>query len=63
MITREKFERFVEVQASGVCNMFSSEVQRLADLTKEEHMEIISHYKVYEDMYDIHIEDYDMDCF
>lgn len=58
MITKEKFKRFVKVQASGVCNMLSSEVQDLADLTKEEHREIISHYKVYEDMYDIHVKDF-----
>jgi len=58
MITKEKFKRFVKVQASGVCNMYSNEVQRLADLTRDEHMEIINHYKVYEDMYNISVEDF-----
>ena len=58
MITREKFKKFVEVQASGVCNMWSSDVERLTGLTPDEHLEIINHYKVYEDMYDIHVEDF-----
>lgn len=58
MITREKFERFVKVQASGVTNMWSREVENLANLTKDEHLEIINHYKVYEDMYDISVDDY-----
>ena len=58
MITREKFERFLKVQASGVCNMWSREVERLANLTRDECLEIISHYKVYEDMYDISVDDY-----
>ena len=58
MITKEKFERFVKVQASGACNMLNKEVQQLADLTKEEHIEIINHYSVYEELYDIHVENY-----
>lgn len=58
MITREKFKRFLEVQASGVCNMWSREVERLADLTRDECLEIISHYKVYEDMYDMSVDDF-----
>ena len=58
MITREKFERFLKMQASGVCNMLSSDVERLADLTHAEHMEIIHHYEVYEDMYGISVDDY-----
>ena len=58
MITREKFKRFLEVQASGVCNMWSREVERLADLTRDECLEIISHYKVYKDVYDMSVDDF-----
>lgn len=58
MITREKFKRFVEVQASGVTNMWSREVEQLANLTKEEHLEIINHYAVYQDMYDISVDNF-----
>ena len=58
MITSDKFKRFVEVQASGVCNMWSPEVEQLANLTKDEHLEIINHYRVYEDMYDICVDDF-----
>lgn len=61
MITREKFKRFVEVQASGVCNMWSRDVEQLADLTKDEHLEIINHYAVYQDMYDIYPKDFKED--
>lgn len=59
MITKEKFKRFVNVQASGVCNMWSADVEQLAQLTEEEHLEIIKHYKVYEDMYDVYVEDFE----
>jgi hypothetical protein len=58
VITKDKFIRYVEVQASGVCNMWSSEVQELAGLTKEDHMDIIKNYDSYEKEFDVHVEDY-----
>lgn len=58
MITKEMFKRYVKVQASGVCNMWSADVQRLAKLTKDEHLEIIKNYEKYEEMFDIHINDF-----
>jgi adenylosuccinate synthase len=57
-IDKNKFIRYVKVQASGVCNMWSSEVQDRAGLTKEEHMDIIKNYDVYEKEFDVHVEDY-----
>ena len=58
MITRNKFIRYVKVQASGTCNMWSSEVQHLANISREEHMDIIKNYDVYVKEFDIHVEDY-----
>lgn len=43
-VTKEQFERYKQVQKSGVCNMWSSDVQRLANISKEVHMEIIRDY-------------------
>lgn len=58
MITRNKFIRYVKVQASGICNMWSSEVQHLANISREEHMDIIKNYDVYVKEFDVHVEDY-----
>ena len=58
MITKRKFINYVKVQASGVCNMWSPEVERLANLTKEEHLDIIKNYDSYVKEFDVHIEDY-----
>ena len=37
IVSAEEFQRYVDVQVSGVCNMLSSEVRKLADLTNEQH--------------------------
>lgn len=58
IITIDKFIRYVKVQASGVCNMWSPDVERLASLTKEEHLDIIKNYDLYVKEFDIHVEDY-----
>lgn len=57
LITINKFRRYVQVQASGVCNMWSKEVETLASLTNEEHLEIIKNYDYYEKIFDIHLSD------
>lgn len=54
LVTREDFKRFVEVQKSGVCNMLSSRVEKLAGLTQEQHLYIIQHYEELEKEFDIH---------
>ena len=43
-VTKDEFERFVEVQESGAVNMVSSQVQDLADISKDTHMLILKHY-------------------
>lgn len=58
MITREKFERYVRVQAEGIYNMFDNAVQAEADLTIEEHLDIIENYEKYEAEFNIHVEDF-----
>lgn len=58
MVSKEAFERYVRVQASGVTNMVSPIVQELAEITKEEHYDILKNYEAYEKEYDIHVEDY-----
>lgn len=58
MITKHKFIRYVKVQASGFCNMWSPEVEHLANITKEEHVDIIKNYDLYVQEFDVHVEDY-----
>lgn len=58
MITREKFERYVRVQAEGIYNMLDNTVQAEADLTREEHLDIIENYEKYEAEFNIHVEDF-----
>ena len=43
-VTKDEFERFVEVQESGAVNMVSSQVQDLANISKDTHMLILKHY-------------------
>lgn len=59
MITKSKFINYVRVQASGVCNMWSPEVEHLARLTREEHLDIIRNYEQYVEEFDVHVEDYE----
>ncbi len=48
-ITKEKFEKYVNVQHSGITNMFNVEkVCALSGLTRDEVMEIMSNYGKYE---------------
>lgn len=50
-VSKDEFERFVEVQRSGVVNMVSSQVQDLANISKDTHMLILNHYKELEAQY------------
>ena len=43
-ITWEDFAAYERVRKSGVCNMWSRDVQLLAGIDKEIHVAIISHY-------------------
>lgn len=44
-ITKDAFQRFIDVRDSGVTNMFARTlVCELAEITKEEYNEIIAHF-------------------
>ena len=52
-ITKEQFEAFVDVQMSGVTNMFNVKlVGELSGLEKEEIIEIMKNYGTLKDKYD-----------
>ena len=52
-ITKQQFEAYVDVQESGVTNMFDVRtVQSLSGLNKEEIMEIMKNYGELKDKYD-----------
>ena len=52
-ITKEQFEAYVDVQMSGVTNMFDVRtVGELSGLEKEEIMEIMKNYGTLKDKYD-----------
>ena len=52
-ITKEQFEAYVDVQMSGVTNMFDVKtVGRLSGLEKEQIMEIMKNYGTLKDKYD-----------
>ena len=52
-ITKEQFEAYVDVQMSGVTNMFDVRtVQSLSGLEKEQIMEIMKNYGTLKDKYD-----------
>ena len=52
-ITKENFEAYVDVQESGVTNMFDVRtVQSLSGLDKEQIMTIMQHYGELKDKYD-----------
>lgn len=51
VISKDDFLRFRRLQESGRINMISRHVQELAGLTYEQHMELLSNYEKYEDMY------------
>ena len=52
-ITKEQFEAYVDVQMSGVTNMFDVKlVGELSGLEKDEIMEIMQNYGTLKDKYD-----------
>ena len=52
-ITKEQFEAYVNVQMSGVTNMFDVKtVGQLSGLEKEQIMTIMTHYGELKDKYD-----------
>ena len=52
-ITQEQFEAYVDVQMSGVTNMFDVQmVSGLSGLNKEEIMKIMKNYGTLKDKYD-----------
>ena len=52
-ITKEQFEAYVDVQESGVTNMFNAKlVGELSGLNKEEIIEIMKNYGTLKDKYD-----------
>ena len=52
-ITQEQFEAYVDVQESGVTNMFDVKtVGQLSGLEKEQIMTIMQHYGELKDKYD-----------
>ena len=52
-ITKENFEAYVDVQESGITNMFDVRmVQSLSGLEKEQIMTIMQHYGELKDKYD-----------
>ena len=52
-ISEEQFRQFVALRDLGICNMISSDVQILANLSKEEHLYILSHFVELCDKYGI----------
>ena len=52
-ITKEQFEAYVDVQESGITNMFDVKmVQSLSGLEKEQILTIMQHYGELKDKYD-----------
>ena len=52
-VTREEFESYVDVQESGVTNMFNAKlVGELSGLDKEQILTIMQHYGELKDKYD-----------
>ena len=44
-VSKEEFQRYVDVQKSGEYNMFSPQAREATGLTKEKFLHIISHYE------------------
>lgn len=55
-ITREQFEEYLKIQASGLYNMFDSKAIKLSGLSEEVYIRIIGRYSdlivQYKDLYD-----------
>ena len=43
-ITQEQFEAYVDLQEEGTYNMLDPMVREICDLTRKEHMDIITNY-------------------
>jgi protein-arginine kinase activator protein McsA len=43
-ITEENFRRYEAVRKSGVLNMYSQQVESIANISKDVHVGIIEHY-------------------
>ena len=43
-ITEEQFNDYYELQQSGACNMLDPMVRSVCDLTRDEHIELMSNY-------------------
>lgn len=50
-ITREDFIKYVEVQKSGLYNMFDPRARKLANLSRSKWVEIMSQYDRYNNKY------------
>lgn len=50
-VSKDEFDRYVEVQESGAVNMVSSQVQDLADISKDTHMAILKYYSELSEKY------------
>ena len=56
-VSKEEFQRYVDVQKSGEYNMFSPQARESTGLTKEKFLHIISHYGELSKEYNINMED------
>jgi hypothetical protein len=52
-ITKEKFQKYVNVQKSGKYNMYDPMAQKMTGLNKEDYFEIIENYLTYQTKYKI----------
>ena len=43
-VTKEQFESYVSLQENGTYNMLDPMVREICDLTREEHMAIVTNY-------------------
>ena len=50
-ITKEQFEEYVEIQETGMFNMFSPRAREMSSLSKKEWVYIISNYEELESKY------------
>ena len=50
-VTKEEFQRFMDVRDSGIVNTVSPQVQTLAGISKEVHMAILNHFTELESKY------------
>ena len=56
-ISKEEFQRYVDVKNSCEYNMFSPQAREATGLTKEKFLHIISHYEELSKEYNIYMED------